>query len=841
MRAWFSLIVLVGLGIRCVAAGPSMDPHATTLPIYALPATAAADGDLSEWKGVPGVGPERFKYYDRPETITPSAAFAPSLYAGRVSGSPDLYFLVIVKSRWVMCEERAGWIFGSYLELFLDFGRQAREKADPEWWKKTTWTQAPEMCQFGFSPRTMAAEGKIYRSGTSKDWNVDYASVPVVGGIAYEMRVDGKKILDALHMTELPPVIGIDLGMMSVDYPIILEGANWSNTRGFFRLFGDWTSHVYPNQYGGLSTVPVVPPAGEVPAQALPALYNDRTLLADLRADMVHRSADRLADQLYWAACRGIKLDLPFERACMASASPRLREVCLAVLTLPGQDVTARKEAIRTTYLRAAESTPQALVLANRLNEQMKLGCGADLVRLLSHPDYTVATTAASALGMAGSAADLAPACSALTAIANANGKDPATQTHAAIARVFLQPGIDMLTFRVHPPPLPHRVSTRTVLARNTDLSRVFAPDNNTVYNGSRLLRAWPASGPRELWRFQVGSGWSATIETGGSAFVMGSRDGKQFAYCLDATTGMLKWQHLLVPHAANYGAASPVVDGDRVYFVAEGAVLCLRITDGSEVWREEQTYTGHAFASPLIIGDTLFLPGRALIAVDKMTGKVRWQTPGPEISPASLAYQELDGIPQIVAAVGSGPAAEVWGISARDGTIFWKYPIKINFGLCASPVIDGSRVLLTSGEPKQEFFTALQMFVVDGKIQALPVYTTIDTQCNQAHTPTIWHGAAYGFSSNALDCTDPLTGKLLWRHKGEGWNFNQQLIIADGLIFAVSGQELALADASPKGYRLLGRTTVPVRLTQQQPTLANGRLYLRGEQWVLCYAVGAM
>ena len=81
----------------------------------------------------------------------------------------------------------------------------------------------------------------------------------------------------------------------------------------------------------------------------------------------------------------------------------------------------------------------------------------------------------------------------------------------------------------------------------------------------------------------------------------------------------------------------------------------------------------------------------------------------------------------------------------------------------------------------------------------------------------------------------------MLWQHKHRDWTKDQNLVIADGLIFAItSGGELVLAEASRSGYRELGRVKVPADLDKpQQPTIANGRLYIRGTNAVVCYQVG--
>jgi len=96
--------------------------------------------------------------------------------------------------------------------------------------------------------------------------------------------------------------------------------------------------------------------------------------------------------------------------------------------------------------------------------------------------------------------------------------------------------------------------------------------------------------------------------------------------------------------------------------------------------------------------------------------------------------------------------------------------------------------------------------------------------------------GAKAGF----LHCTDFHDGRLLWKVENEEWTKDQNLVIADGLIFALTKNgDLVMAEASRKEYRELARTRVPIELGRpQQPTIANGRMYIRGEQSVVCYQV---
>jgi outer membrane protein assembly factor BamB len=816
-----------------IHAAGILDPHTTVLSTYTLPATAAADGDLSEWRGVPAVGPDQFHYLGQNKLIKYDDDFTPYFYAGRVPDKPDLYFLVVVKDRCVNSFESAGWINGDSMEIFLDFGRDKREASGAKWWEGKTWNYAPEMSQYGFMPYTMNGEGKIFKSGISKDWKVDYVSVPIEGGVAYEVRIDGKSVLDNLKMTALPPVIGLDIHLTAVDYPVLRDGGGWSNFRGFMVLFSDWSAIVNPNTYGGLSTKPLPTPAGDIPAKPLPALYSKNPTLKEMKASWGKIDEVKFADLLYWASCQGVKLDLSLVKQCMNAKSPLLRETCLQVLSGTRQKDELRKLAVLTAFAKSGQQTTRALIYANLITEQLGIaGQGTALTAQLSNPDLNIAFAAANALAKTGNKTDL----DNFTRVYNE--KLLADKEHANAIRVFMQPALDMMAFRLNPPPLPKATPTNTVLAQNTDLTRVMPVDNNNVYNGKGLLRSWPKDGPRECWQYEVGNGMGAVVESDGRAFVLGRKDGKQYAYCIDAVKGTLLWQHELVARDGGFCVSSPLIDGNQIYFIAEGAVVCLNTADGKEIWREDKEYSGTQFTSGLIIGENLYIPQKSLTAVDKMTGKVRWRTTGPNVSPASLAYQILDGIPQIIIPVGSGKDAEVWGVNANDGTIYWKFPVKIGYGLCVSPVVDGSRVYLSSGEPGQEFFIALQMYIKDGKIQPAPVYIRKDTQANKANTVAIYNNAVYGFWNRRLDCTDASDGKLLWSEKNNGWDYDQQLIIADGLIFAISGKDLVLVDANTKGYKELGRIKIPIKTSQQQPTIANGRLYLRGETKIICYGV---
>ncbi|MGD0412196.1 MAG: PQQ-binding-like beta-propeller repeat protein [Verrucomicrobiota bacterium] len=408
--------------------------------------------------------------------------------------------------------------------------------------------------------------------------------------------------------------------------------------------------------------------------------------------------------------------------------------------------------------------------------------------------------------------------------------------------------------------------------AADSGYVRLLPNDGNNVYPATGLLRQWPAPGPKELWRATIGDGKTAVIVAGGRAFTSTQTDGKQWALCLDPATGRTLWKTMLATNENHHQVVgpvtTPVVDGDRVYFIPYESingdfykivcpVFCLRAGDGSVVWSEGEKFVSTEGAMPLIVSNTLYISSCSrdcvLAAADKMTGKLLWKTADPDDvghpavfgAASSLTYQVVGGIPQIIISIHRN---DNMGVNAETGQTLWhwKLPTPVGSGMVSTPVALGSRVFMSAFEAASSWGICLDMQVKDGKIEPVVRTQSDRLQCNAYHTVSIVDGAVYGFGLGArqesLQCTDLETGALLWEQAGPDWSRKSNLTVADGLIFALTKKdELVLAEANKTGYKELGRVNPGIRLgVQQQPTIFNGRLYLRGNDTVVCYQVAA-
>ncbi len=851
------LTICVALAGAALADIPP-DPVTTTIPSYVLPATAAADGNLSEWAGVPAYGPATFRWMNKNETITPSDDFAPTLRVGMKPGSPDLYFLILVKDQQLFTEDARGWLAGDMLEFFIDFGREARDKDTPGWQRdENKWHTPPTMGQFGLQARTLQGPQRLLTATNAGKWTYDYVGVPVQGGgVAYEIRLDGASVMKDQQITAWPSYIGLNLGLSDWDYVLPLSTAGWNNQHGDFRMFGVGMDHAYPHHYGMVSLQPVTPPVTErssvwdIVPKSLPERFGANPKTDDLRKGLTTLSSSELADLVYWAGCQGAVFDAKLVKALLANPDARVRDNTLTVLFWTDQGAETAKAALGVADTRpVAEETPDVLTVANMLHEMYGFGDKARLLAMVGHDDVTVAVSAARALARFGTAADVAPLDAAVSHAIDARVAHMAEQT---AARVFLTAALDTLKSRTEPITLPHFTPVRTLEKANTDLERFMPLDGNNVYNAAGLLRKWPKEGPRECWRTLVGQGKSAVSVAEGRAYTMAISGDKQYAICLDARTGETKWRHVLGPRPGrDFGpTASPVVATDRVIFVPgpcggkDTVPQCLSVVDGHELWRGDTAHPAAEFTTPLVFDNTVFYGSSdsqaPVVAVALADGKFRWGAPSARggANCASPCAQIIDNMAQIIIGVGNGDNGEYWGLDAQNGALLWRYPSSSYYGPISSPVAVGSRVFICDG--MAPFSACLQMYVRDGKIHARQAYRSERYQRNMYNTVAVWKDAVFGFNSRDLECTNFDDGKLLWRLEGKDWSAEQTLVIADGLLLATTtGGDLVLGEASRTGFKETGRLTPNADLGyRQNPSIAAGRLYLRSDKMVICYDI---
>lgn len=375
-----------------------------------------------------------------------------------------------------------------------------------------------------------------------------------------------------------------------------------------------------------------------------------------------------------------------------------------------------------------------------------------------------------------------------------------------------------------------------------------------------RLARQWGPSGPRQLWRIEVGEGYAGPAVVNGRVYLMDYlRDTQQDALrCLSLADGQELWRYAYpVAVKRNHGMSRtvPTVSSNRV--VAMGPkchVLCVDALTGELVWGmdlvEDHGTTvppWYAGQCPLIDQERVILapggPEALLMAVDLETGHTLWTTPNPmgwRMTHSSVTRMEIDGGVSYVYCASGG----VVGVAAEDGRLLWQTPDwRISIAMVPSPVVvPGNRLFLSGG-----YNAGSMMLRLDPSPDGIQPVTDFRLQARQfgatQQTPILFQDNLYGIHPDGpLVCLD-LGGQTLWSSEPTQFGLGP-FLIADGLVFAVDDQgTLTLAEATSEGYRQLARAEIIEhgREAWAPLALAGDRLILRDLTQMVCLDVGAI
>lgn len=384
------------------------------------------------------------------------------------------------------------------------------------------------------------------------------------------------------------------------------------------------------------------------------------------------------------------------------------------------------------------------------------------------------------------------------------------------------------------------------------DWPQFRGPDRANRSLEKNLLQSWPSGGPRLIWTAEgLGEGFSAVSVSSGRIYTMGNVGGDERIFCLDLQTGRPIWSqrngNAFREGAGNGPRSTPTVDGETVYALgANGDLAAYNAISGQPGWRLNilETFGGKNITwgiceSVLIDGDRLVCtPGGqrgTMVSLNKMTGRPIWtsQVPGgPQAAYASPVVSIVGGIRQYVNFTSKG----VVGIKADDGTPLWGDDGSSNdTANCSSPIVADNLVFSASNYGKGAALVRLQGS--RSRVQSERVYHTRDMK-NHHGGMVLVDRHLYGSNDGILTCLDFNTGNVAWRQRtGKG-----SVVYADGqVVFRSEEGPVTMLAATPTGFQETGRFDQPARSGRPawpHPVVAQGKLFLRDQDKLLCYSL---
>ena len=376
-----------------------------------------------------------------------------------------------------------------------------------------------------------------------------------------------------------------------------------------------------------------------------------------------------------------------------------------------------------------------------------------------------------------------------------------------------------------------------------------MGPARNGTSPETGLLTAWPRGGPKVLWKYPGGDGYSSVAISQGRAITLVQHDDAEFVLALDAVRGTKLWETKIAAAYLNqYGdgpRSTPTIDGKFVYTQSpSGPLTCVDLEKGAIVWTVDllKEFSGKKIqwglsASPLVEGDLVYaLPGAkgaGVAAFNKTTGKLVWKTGDDQAAYATPLPVTVAGQKQIIFFTAVGLLA----VTTDQGKELWRLAWKTGFdcNICTPLLIGKDLLFVSSGE---EVGCAMFKLSASGPDIAWESKGEKSVMMNYWANAIAHDGYLYGISGEFhekkmdLNCVDLKTGKLMWSHKNFG---KAALTFADGHLFITTKKgDLVLVRPNPEKYEEKVRVKM-LGENRTSPTIADKRLYLRDRRNIHC------
>ena len=382
-----------------------------------------------------------------------------------------------------------------------------------------------------------------------------------------------------------------------------------------------------------------------------------------------------------------------------------------------------------------------------------------------------------------------------------------------------------------------------------TDWPQVLGPQRNGTYSGPPLAEAWGASGPKVVWRKQVGQAFAGPALVQNRVLLFHRIGNEEVLESLDAKTGAPVWRYASpTNYRDDFGfdegpRAVPVVADGIVYtFGAQGQLHAVDLAKGTRVWSEDtmkrfnvpKGYFGAA-GSPLVEGGRVIAnvggDKAGIVAFDAKTGKVVWTATEDDASYSSGMAATIGGRRSAVFLTRDN----LIGLDPATGAVLfqrrWRARIAASVN-AATPLVVGDSIFVSA-----EYGPGAGVLRVEGS-KLVDVWTSDEVMSNHYATSVYHDGHLYGFHGRqefgpSLRAVDFKTGAVKWTQ--DQFRAGSITLAGDKLLIVREGGELILAPASPQAFRPLARAQVLPGVLRPLPAIADGFVYLRNENTLVC------
>lgn len=333
------------------------------------------------------------------------------------------------------------------------------------------------------------------------------------------------------------------------------------------------------------------------------------------------------------------------------------------------------------------------------------------------------------------------------------------------------------------------------VALAESNWTRFRGPNGTGVDPGKQGAPASWDDSKNLKWKAELpGPGSSCPIVVGDKVFVTcwtGYADGsdggsledlKRHLVCLDRASGKILWKSSVdakLPEDSfrgmfaenGYATHTPCSDGEIVVaFFGKSGVHAYDLT-GKPLWQADvgsdldDRGWGSA-SSPIIYKDkvivTASIENRALVALDKKTGKVAWkqEADGFAATWGTPVIAKSDNGAELVLAV----PYEIWSLNPENGKLRWYCEAIGSNSMCSSVTVTDGVVYAMESGPGGGGAVAIRTGGKDDVAKSHLVWE--EQHRSRVGTPVVHNDRIYWVNSGVANCVDAKTGKRIYQER---------------------------------------------------------------------------
>ena len=306
---------------------------------------------------------------------------------------------------------------------------------------------------------------------------------------------------------------------------------------------------------------------------------------------------------------------------------------------------------------------------------------------------------------------------------------------------------------------------------------------------------------------------------------------------------------------------ATPTVFNGKVFTQgATGIVNCLDARSAAKIWSHDTiAETGASLlewgksGSPLVVDDKVIISVGApkdealqkqfdysLVAYDVQTGRICWHNGNRTADYASPLVAMICNEQQIIVVNEGCVSAH----RIRDGEIIWDHPwskVGDTQDSAVQPIpLPGDRLFLCKGYGIGASLWKIRQSQ-NSQFEVEPQWnpSIIPVMKSKFSSVVVRDGYIYGLDDVLLECIDVRDGRVMWKARRRPvFGHGQTILIGSTLLVVSESGELALVEASPKGYHEIGSIQV---LDSDEPSWSNPAfsapyLLVRNAHQAACY-----